>query len=183
MPAFDKTARHKISSEPIQFPTAPARRLDGWLSPDDVRAGACCLTSRDFALLESLLHRRSAFGPALPPPLAHLVRTKLSHARLVLPADVGEDVATLNSRVVFSVDRRPDEMRVLVHADNHYALGQGLGIDTVLGATLLGMRAEQDAILLHADGTAGHVLLKHVAYQPEAARQRQRQDSRSRGPQ
>jgi hypothetical protein len=40
---------------------------------------------------------------------------------------------------------------------------------TLPGATLLGMRAGQSAPLLRADGTIGQVVLKDVAFQPEAA--------------
>lgn len=133
-------------------------------------AGESFLTSRDYTLLEGHLYRRGEDGPQ--PLLARLIRAKLSHARVVLTGDVDADVATGDSRVVIAVDGRPDESRLLVHWDDDRVRGDTLRVATLLGVTVLGMRAGQEARLLRADGSLGRVLLRQVAFQPEAFRNR-----------
>jgi regulator of nucleoside diphosphate kinase len=89
----------------------------------------------------------------------------------VVPSDaVDDDVATINSRLVYVVDGYRRDSRVLVNCENDLAVGFNLPVTTLLGATLLGMRSGQRAALLREDGRVGHVLLKRVAYQPQATR-------------
>jgi regulator of nucleoside diphosphate kinase len=126
------------------------------------------LTSKDYTLLEGHLARLGEEGPQ--PLLSRLMRTKLSRARVVLTNDVDADVATGSSRIVFSADGGPDQSRILVHWDNNRVLGECLRVATLLGTTVLGMRAGQAAPLLRADGTLGWLVLKDVVFQPEAAR-------------
>jgi regulator of nucleoside diphosphate kinase len=87
----------------------------------------------------------------------------------VVPSDaVDDDVATINSRLVYVVDGYRSDSRVLVNCENDLAVGFNLPVTTLLGATLLGMRSGQRAALLREDGSIGQVLLKRVAYQPQA---------------
>jgi regulator of nucleoside diphosphate kinase len=151
------------------LPGAPAM---SHLRCEALRPLCCCLTAKDYTLLEGHLIKSREIGSGIYRLLGPLIRAKLADASIVLTDDVDFDVATGNSRVVFSADAGADESRVLVHWDEHYVVGLSLPIDTLLGTTLLGMRAGQRAPLLRADGTIGTVLLRSVAYQPEAARRR-----------
>ena len=137
---------------------------------EELRPIDCCLTCKDYTLLEGHLINALAAEWSYYPLLVRLIRTKLADARVILSDDMDQDVATGNSRVVFSLDGKHDDSRVLMHWDHAPMVGFGLRINTLLGATLLGMRAGQSAPLLRADGTFGYVNLKQVAFQPEAAR-------------
>lgn len=136
---------------------------------EDLRPGDCLLTCKDYTLLEGHLVNYPTTGSHRA-EIARLIRTKLAHARVVFSGDVDEDVATGNSRVVFAVNGEQEDSRVLVHWEHPLMVGFGLPITSILGITLLGMRSGQCAPFLHADGALGHVVLKHVAFQPEAAR-------------
>lgn len=164
MRAFDKTD----VSTGTRATEAPGPWADAFAGAE--LAGESFLTSRDYTLLEGHLYRLGEDGPQ--PLLARLIRTRLSHARVVLTGDVDADVATGDSRVVISVDGRPDESRLLVHWDDSRVTGDTLRVATLLGVTVLGMRAGQEARLLRADGSLGRVLLREVAFQPEAFRRR-----------
>lgn len=68
------------------------------------------LTAEDFALLQNI-----ADLPTEPFPGAiEVVRRKLAATNVVFPADVIDDVVTLNSRVRFSVNNGSVDARVLV---------------------------------------------------------------------
>lgn len=140
-----------------------------WGLPEALRPMKCQLTSKDYMLLERHLTRPSPARTISPLALA-LIRTKLAESQLVMPDDVAPEVATGNSRIVFSLDGRPDETRVLIHSEGHATTGLSLSVTTLLGATLLGLHSGQQVPLLRADGSLGQVLLREVAYQPEAQR-------------
>lgn len=125
----------------------------------------CCLTCEDYSRLESHLYTSSVSSSS---PVLRLLRVKLADA-IVVPADtVGEDVATINSRLIYVVDGCRSDCRVLVTDENDLGVGFNLPVTTLLGATLLGMRNGQRAPFLRADGSVGYVLLKRVAFQPQA---------------
>ena len=138
--------------------------LDGRLQTDS------CLTSRDYALLErhwlDVKSRTDSYGVLL----ARLIRRKLGDARVVLPADIEDDIATGNSCVAFYVEGCPPEVRRLVHWEHEDVFGQTLLVPTLAGVTLLGMKEGQRAPILRADGTVREVELTKVVYQPECAR-------------
>ena len=64
----------------------------------------CILTTKDLTILEVMLAR--CLGRE--DPMAPLLRRKIDSATVVFSDDVPPDVATLNSRVNFSVDGRSD---------------------------------------------------------------------------
>jgi regulator of nucleoside diphosphate kinase len=137
---------------------------NGPLQPVD----GCCLTSRDYTLLEGHLLRMGDSDSGAEPVLAALIRAKLARARVVLSADVDPDVATGGSRIVYSADEGPEQRRTLVHWDSP---GEDpLPVASLLGATLLGMRVGQLALVPRHDGGASRVSLVAVPLQPEAAR-------------
>jgi regulator of nucleoside diphosphate kinase len=127
---------------------------------------ACCLTERDFAILEAMLARRAALGD----PLAPLIERKLADAIVVPDEGIGAGVATLNSRVAFRVDALPAEERTLVRHEGRGTVGRGLPIDTRRGLAILGM-AEGGTVLVAKRGGGHETLrLEKILYQPEAAR-------------
>jgi regulator of nucleoside diphosphate kinase len=125
------------------------------------------LTARDFAALEAMLMR----GRALADPIAPMLQRKLAQSSVIAAGAVEPDLATLNSRVIFRAGGGPSETRTLVQAEASAPVGSGLPIGTWRGLCLLGMRAGQSALAERPDGHAWPILLEHVAYQPEAARQ------------
>ncbi len=162
-----QTDNHLTATQPGSRVSAYTGRFaPGYLSDvDALRPFECWLTGRDHALLEGHLLR--SVDSLL---LSRLIRAKLADARLVLSDDVESDIATGNSHIVYSVDGKPDESRVLVHWDHEAMVEYSLPVNTLLGVTLLGMKAGQRAPLMRADGTVGEVFLRQIAFQPEAAR-------------
>ena len=125
------------------------------------------LTAKDFAMIEAMLMRRRAFAD----PIVPMLERKLAESRVVAMGVVEPDLATLNSRVTFRVGGGSSQTRTLVQAEASAPVGSGLPIGTWRGLCLLGMRAGQSALAERPDGHAWPILLEHVAYQPEAARQ------------
>lgn len=141
---------------------------------ETLRPLVCCLTSRDYTLLEAHLWRLLEGGADADLLLARLIRTKLADARLVLSDDIEPTVATGNSHVVFTADGGREVSRVLVHWDDDAVSGPTLPIPSLPGATLLGMHVGQRAPLIRPDGSVGYVALEAVLRQPEAARRQVR---------
>ena len=150
------------------------RPFENWLRLEALRPLKCCLTAKDFSLLESRLIELRGRNEGTAPLLVQLIRTKLADAEIVLSDDVAPDVATTNSRVVFAANGSTADTAVLVQWEHEVARDFTLPITTLLGATLLGMRAGQRAPLLSSDGSIGEVLLEAIAFQPEAARRAMR---------
>lgn len=126
----------------------------------------CCLTAKDFSILEVMLERRRGFGD----PIVPLLERKLAGARIVLVDGVDADVATLNSRVLFRVGDRPGEARTLIQQEVRGLVGLGLPVTTPLGLTLLGLAEGEAAAFERRGGGTDRVVLDRVLYQPEAAR-------------
>lgn len=150
------------------------RPFENWLRLEALRPLRCCVTAKDYSLLESRLIELRGRNEGTAPLLVQLIRTKLADAEIVLSDDVAPDVATTNSRVVFAVDGGAAETAVLVHWEHGVARDFTLPITTLLGATLLGMRAGERSPLLQSDGSIREVTLEEIAFQPEAARRAMR---------
>lgn len=132
----------------------------------------CILTTKDFTILEAMRDR--CFGR--DDPLAPVLKRKIDGARVTFHDDVPEDVATLNSRVTFSVDGYADT-RVLSHERmNNAPVGMFLPIATPRGLALLGLAEGQEFVMAKGDGTEDRIVLEKVHYQPEAARREQAAD-------
>ena len=131
---------------------------------------ACILTTKDYTILEVMLDRSLGRDD----PMAGILRRKLEGARVVLSDDVPIAVATLSSRVMFSVGGRQPETRVLSHDRMSSPVGLFLPITTARGLALLGLSEGQRFRLRGSDGAEEEILLEKVLYQPEAAR-RQRE--------
>lgn len=128
------------------------------------------LTSQDARRLREHLGRCDDIGSGVYPLLGALIRAKLADAVPVDRDEIGPEIATGYSRVIYALDGRAPQSQVLFHSGYPETGEFGLPICTLLGATLLGMRAGQCVPFLRADGTRGSVGLLEVAYQPEAQR-------------
>jgi regulator of nucleoside diphosphate kinase len=89
---------------------------------------------------------------------------------VVFRDDIPPDVATLSSRVIFTVDGREPDTRVLSHDRMTSPVGLFLPITTPRGLALLGLAAGQTFRLAKPDGGEERIVLEAVAYQPEAAK-------------
>jgi regulator of nucleoside diphosphate kinase len=136
---------------------------DALLTPKDLNAHV--ITTRDFALL-----MRHAQSLASDDMVRAGILDKLERCEIVLSREIAEDVVTLNSRVVFSVDGQPWETRFLVHPEDHATPGLTLPVTTPLGFAMLGSLAGDRVTALRRDGNREIVEIIRVAYQPEAAR-------------
>src|SRR5690606_34061925 len=106
----------------------------------------CILTTKDLTILEVMLAR--CLGRE--DPMAPLLRRKIDSATVVFSDDVPPDVATLNSRVNFSVDGRSDS-RILAQGVAGGSVGLYLPITSLRGLALLGL-AEGQTFSLRTSG-------------------------------
>jgi regulator of nucleoside diphosphate kinase len=125
----------------------------------------CILTSKGHTILEVLFERRVNPDECF----LQLLRQKLATATTVFQDDLGEQVATINSRVDFSVDGKPLDNRILVHAGDDAYRGLSLPITTLRGLALMGLTAGDTITVACADGQMQTIHLEAVSYQPEAA--------------
>jgi regulator of nucleoside diphosphate kinase len=126
----------------------------------------CTLTTKDLTILE-VLHDRCLGRDDL---LAPILKRKIEAASVVFRDDVPADVATLSSRVTFSVDGRDPDTRVLSHDRMTSPVGLFLPITTVRGLALIGLAEGQEFAVTNAEGAEERIMLQRVEYQPEAAR-------------
>ncbi|PLP60127.1 nucleoside-diphosphate kinase [Mesorhizobium loti] len=125
----------------------------------------CRLTTKDFAILETMLeHRR-----ALDDPLAPLLEKKLANASVVLIDSIDADVVTINSRVTFRIGANPAETRTVIQNEVRGVVGASLPVTTPWGLSLLGM-AEGESGLCERGGGTETIRVVKVLFQPEAAR-------------
>ncbi|NLD55335.1 MAG: nucleoside-diphosphate kinase [Burkholderiaceae bacterium] len=127
---------------------------------------SCILTTKDFTILEVMRDR------SLDPedPLAQILKRKTESAVVMFRDDVPADVATLRSRVTFSIDGRDPDTRVISHDRMSSPVGMFLPITSLRGLALLGLSEGQEFVLTNADGVEERITLDKVNYQPEAAR-------------
>lgn len=126
----------------------------------------CILTTKDFTIIEVMRDRCLGRDD----PLAPILKRKIESALVVFRDDVPEHVATLSSRVSFSVDGRDADTRVLSHDRMNAPVGMFLPITTQRGLALLGLAEGQEFRFTGAEGVEERILLEKVHYQPEAAR-------------
>jgi regulator of nucleoside diphosphate kinase len=134
------------------------------MSPD-----TCILTTKDFTILEIMLDRCLGRDD----PLAPVLRKKMASATIVFRDDVPADVATLNSRVTYSVDGRETDTRVISHESSGSSVGLSLPVTSARGLALIGMSEGQALRVTRRDGTEETIVLEKLLYQPEAARREQ----------
>lgn len=126
----------------------------------------CFLTTRDFNILE--IKRDRCLGR--DDPLAPLLKRKIESATVIFRDDIPVNVATLSSRVTFSVNGREPDSRIISHDRMTSPIGMFLPITTARGLALLGLSEGQEFTITNAEGQEERILLHEVRYQPEAAR-------------
>ena len=127
---------------------------------------ACVLTTKDLTILEVMLDR--CLG--IDDPMAPLLRRKIDSALVVFRDDVPGNVATLSSRVLFRIDGRDPDTRILSHDRMNGSVGMFLPITTFSGLALLGLTVGQAFSYPGHDGLGETVRLDDVLYQPETAK-------------
>ncbi len=134
----------------------------------------CILSTKDFTILEVMRDRCLGRDD----PLTTLLNKKIASALVMFSDDVPENVATLNSRVAYSVNGDEPDTRVISHSRLHNApVGMYLPITTLRGLALLGLSEGQEFALDKGDGTEDRIVLEKVQYQPETVR-REREAAR-----
>jgi regulator of nucleoside diphosphate kinase len=126
----------------------------------------CILTTKDLTILEVMLDRCLGRDDTLAPVLER----KINSALIMIRDDVPENVATLSSRVTFSVDGKPAETRIISHEPMTSPTGMFLPVTSPRGLALLGLVEGQEFRLAGRDGGEERILLEKILYQPEAAR-------------
>ncbi|OWV74434.1 hypothetical protein ATY76_28125 [Rhizobium sp. R339] len=122
----------------------------------------CLLTTKDYTLLETMRDDPLVRDASL----VRLLRRKMASAIVMFREDLPEDVASLNSRVTFSVDGRSDT-RVLTTGRMTTPIGMLLPVDTLRGLALLGMTEGQTIAFENVEGRLEVIMLNAVNYQPE----------------
>lgn len=136
---------------------------------------SCILTTKDFTILEIMSDR---FGG--DPQLGPILHRKLNGAIVVFRDGIGEDVATISSRVSYRVNGGEPELRILSFGNSHSPVGLFLSISLPRGLALIGLSSGQAFTFSRPDGMEETVVLDKVMYQPEA--HRRRQDSANAAP-
>ncbi len=136
----------------------------------------CRLTTKDYAILETMLERCAEPNG----PYASLLRRKLSGAGIWLNADIPPDAVTINTRVTFRANDGQAQTRIVAQAPIHGLVGLLLPVTTLRGLALLGLSKGESITFDEGDGTDTVLTVTKVAYQPEAA---QREALRQRVPQ
>jgi regulator of nucleoside diphosphate kinase len=125
----------------------------------------CILTTKDFTILEVMQDRCRSDDS-----LSLILKRKMETALVVFREDVPGNVATLSSRVAFSVDGRDSDTRILSPERMTSPIGMFLPITTLRGLALLGLAEGEAFLLTDHDERQEKVMLEKVQYQPEAAR-------------
>jgi regulator of nucleoside diphosphate kinase len=126
----------------------------------------CILNAKDFTIL--VVMRDRCLGT--DDPMARLLTNKLESALVVIGDDVPANVATLSSRVTFSIDGRDPDTRVLSTDRAASSVGLFLSITTPRGLALLGLTEGEAFCLPSREGVEERIVLEKVQYQPETAR-------------
>ncbi|MBP0438019.1 nucleoside-diphosphate kinase [Tianweitania sediminis] len=127
---------------------------------------ACLLTTKDFTVLEVMLDRCMSRSD----PLVPILNRKIRAATIVIRDQMPENVATLGSRLTFSVNGRDPDTRIVCHDRMTSPIGLYLPISTGRGLALLGLEEGQEFVMPGHDGAEERIRLHQVHYQPEAAR-------------
>lgn len=125
----------------------------------------CILTNEDFTILEVMRARCRGTDD----PLAPILKRKIDSALVMFHTDVPRNVATLNSRVTFSVDGRDYDTRVISRDRTDSPVGMSLPVTTMRGLALLGLAEGHGFFVVNQDGIEERIVLEKVLYQPETA--------------
>jgi regulator of nucleoside diphosphate kinase len=96
-------------------------------------------------------------------PLAPILKRKIESATVMFRDDIPVNVATLSSRVTFSVNGREPDSRIISHDRMNSPIGMFLPITTARGLALLGLSEGQEFTVADADGKEERILLQRGA--------------------
>ena len=125
-------------------------------------AATSVLTKTDRRALVDHILRAEKVGAGAPAMLARLLGLKLLYASIVDDGSIGTQTAAGGSRVIYAVDDQRPQSGRLFHYDEFAEEDNGLHVGSLLGATLIGMKAGTHGPLLQADGTLRRVRLLSV---------------------
>lgn len=120
------------------------------------------LTRTDRRALAEHILRADKVGTGAFAMLARLLGLKLLYATVLDDGKIGTQIAVGGSRVVYAVDELPPQSGQLFHYDEFGDENDGVHVGSLLGATLIGMKAGTHGPLLQADGTLRRVHLLSV---------------------
>lgn len=126
----------------------------------------CILTNIDFTVLDFMRGRCRGTDD----PLASILKRKIDSALVMFHTDVPGNVATLNSRVTFSVDGRDQDTRVVTNNRTDSPVGMTLPITNVRGLALLGLAEGHGFSVMNSEGIEERIVLEKVLYQPQTSR-------------
>jgi len=141
-------------------------RLSSSETPPDARArlrNRSILPEADYRHLQHHLNQCDSTAQTASPFLSHVILRKLTTRQPSADAQAG-DLVTGGCQVVYSVDRHPAAIGLLVHRARAGGASGVIPVSSLLGATLIGMRVGQRAPLLHEDGTIGTLSVLGVTY-------------------
>ncbi len=128
---------------------------------------SCRITTKDLAILETMLDRYRGSCPHY----AYQLRLKVRASDIYLRDDIPPDVVTLNSRVAYSVDGAPAGPHLIVQSQSPELPGFALSIHSLRGLALLGMSEGQETWVT-SRGRVEHLTVDEVRAQPEAEARR-----------
>ena len=138
----------------------------------------CFLTTRDLAVLEAMRDRCLLGNDRLAP----ILKRKIESATVMFTDDIPVNVATLDSRVSFSVNGGDADTRVISLDRKTSSIGMFLPVTTPWGLAMLGLSESQEFVMKNSEGVEERILLHEVHYQPEAARREEQALARSPAP-
>lgn len=149
------SGQHQKTEDPVAF------QKDGYATLCDA-AVHCVLTKTDRRALAEHVLRADKVGTGAFAMLTRLLSQKLLYATVRDDDKISAAAAAGGSRVTYAIDDLETQTGQLFHYDE-YALGQnGIHVGTLLGATLIGMKAGSRAPFLQADGSFRSVRLLSV---------------------
>lgn len=111
------------------------------------------LTKTDRRAVVDHILRADKVGTGAFAMLARLLGLKLLYASVLDDAKIGAETAAGGSRVVYVVDDLQPQSGRLFHYDEYAEEVSGIHVGSLLGATLIGMKAGTRGPFLQADGT------------------------------
>lgn len=120
------------------------------------------LTTKDSDILATMLDRASGDHA-----FVRLLREKLSFATIYFRDDIPENVVTLNSRVLYSINGRQAGPHVIVQSEGQDLPDFALSIHTMRGLGLLGLAAGETTTINYAYGRSETIKVDALIFQPE----------------
>lgn len=123
----------------------------------------CQLTTKNFSFLQEVFER----GVHNDDAYRRLLRQKLSSATVLFEDDMRPDVAMINSRVEFTIDRSQTDHRILAYGGDYALPDFALSVTTLRGLALLGLTAGETIMIERPDGGSEEVRLDTVTHPRE----------------